>query len=78
MNEEEMVKDIANALLHLGVAFKKHGLTPPKAIVLDNHGDGLALRSLRPSEILQNPANLRWPPGDVCCEIVGTELRKPS
>lgn len=78
MPDDTTFNDIAQAIYALRIAFRKHGLEPPKAIELGSHEDGMSLKSRLPKEMFY--ANPQMFDGDpkVVGSIVGVDIYWPA
>lgn len=77
MSDQELVKDVAEALLFLQRALMKHGMGPITSVEMRDMGDFMRFRSLRPDHTyLSYPA----PPlhHSVAARIVDVNIRQPS
>lgn len=81
IQDEDAFTEIANAILHLRIAFQRCGFQAPKSIELASHDDGFRMRHILPREmIMATPAQgLRNEDDtDVLFPVCGVELRYPA
>lgn len=77
MSSQEIIKDVADALLRLQSALEKHGFSPIKSIELSSIDDFFKFKSFRPNSdnFLTYPAPPR--DRDVAAHIVSVEIKRP-